>query len=144
MNNVGHTANNSAVNCSTYLQQQILSGYKLTIEVELEKHISAKRYLQVCVVWDTWHGLQSLQRHLDLGTLAWFEVGIHLTKILFCAYGRVISQGFLKVDSFKTEILLEWSSPCRLAKEKKKAEPMANHIGDTKDKFLERQIPFCN
>lgn len=61
MNNFGHTANNSAVNYSSYPQQQTLSGYKLSIEVELEKHVSAKHYLQVYVVWNTWHGLQSLK-----------------------------------------------------------------------------------
>lgn len=45
MNSAGQAANNSAVNYSAYPQQQILSGYKLSIEVELEKHVSAKYYV---------------------------------------------------------------------------------------------------
>lgn len=64
--------------------------------------------------------------------------------MLFCASGRVISQRYLKANSYKTEILLEWSSPCRWVKEKKKVEPMSNHLGDKNCMFLEGQIPLFN
>lgn len=63
MNSIGHTANNFAVNCSAYPQEQIFTWSKLSIEVKLEKHVSAKHYLQLYVeyVGNTCHGLQSLQ-----------------------------------------------------------------------------------
>lgn len=63
MSNIGHTANNFAVNYSVYPQQQIFTGSKLSMQVKLEKHVSAKHYLQMYVeyTWNTWHGLQSLQ-----------------------------------------------------------------------------------
>lgn len=50
MNNVGHTANNFAVNYSAYPQWQIPSGYKLYTEVKLEKQVSTKHCVQVYAV----------------------------------------------------------------------------------------------
>lgn len=97
MNNIGHTANNFAINYSAYPQQKIFTGSKLPIEVKLGKHAGAKYYLQVYVeyVWNTCHGLQSLQQHLGrCKTLLGFEEGFLFLRVLFHAYRRVISHGF--------------------------------------------------